>query len=497
MPYSDPKKSTSKDSDISADTGVTVTDWIGDHQHQGGIEDYKGARKRSISTLARNSNSHEKNGSWPSDPDHPYNVYRDMPVLVDEDEVSVVMESGPRGIVVVFGGFLLIFGIIGYVSVYGLFQSEYVRIYGEKGYTQSDISWIGSLSSGFQFGFTIICGPIMNRFGHKIILWAGCIIGTLGLLLASWCNDVWQIYLTQGIIFGIGASFLNLAATAIPPLWYEKHRGLAMGVCFCGAGVGGLALGFIIPALINKVDIWWTLRIYALMFFVMTAFSAIVMRAPRQLSGPPVPVKKNVLHVTMMKSPRFLLWFASALMFGFAYVIPFTFVPSFAGDVIGLDPNVEGGHLLSIMSGANIVGRIVIGFVGDRLGAYPVALFSFIVAPLSCILWMFSTTKGMLIGFTIIYGFFSGAWFTLVASITSQLVDLENLGSGITLVFLINTPGNLFTIPIASKIIGSQGYKTAIGYDIAMWGGTAMFMAILVFYDLIRANMKRSHAAEL
>ena len=54
---------------------------------------------------------------------------------------------------------------------------------------------------------------------------------------------------------------LNLAATAILPHWYDKHHGLAMGICFCSAGVGGFALGFIIPAPFDAVVIYWTLRI--------------------------------------------------------------------------------------------------------------------------------------------------------------------------------------------------------------------------------------------
>ncbi|KAK3840525.1 MAG: major facilitator superfamily domain-containing protein [Linnemannia elongata] len=392
------------------------------------------------------------------------------------DDDGVVMEGGYRGYLVVFGGFLVT--LIGYVSIYGVFQAKYNDIYGARGSTQSSISFVGSLASGFQFGFTIIAGPAMNRFGHKITLWAGCIIASLGLLLASWCTELWQLYLTQGVMFGIGASFLNIAATAIPPLWYDKNRGLAMGICFCGAGVGGLGLGFAIPALINAVDIYWTLRIFAIFHFVCTAFAAIVMRAPRQLAGPPVEAKREVMNWSLMKDYGFMLWFLCSCLFGFAYVVPFAYVPSFAKDVIGLDPNVQGGQLLAIMSGANAVGRIIIGIAGDRLGAIPIAGVSFIGTGASCFIWMFSKTHGALIAFSIVYGFFSGAFFTMIASITANIVGLADLGSGLTIIYLINTPGNLFTLPIAGKIFEQAGnYKAMIGYDAAMWfaGGLVLF----------------------
>ncbi|KAF9990235.1 hypothetical protein BGZ75_003127, partial [Mortierella antarctica] len=226
-----------------------------------------------------------KNERWGDDPIHPHHhLSRHASVNATFDE-GVVMEAGFRGYLVVFGGFLIILAAIGYVSIYGIFQSKYNEIYGAQGKTQSSISFVGSLACGFQFGFTIVAGPVMNRFGHKL----------------------WQLYLTQGVMFGIGASLLNLAATAIPPLWYDKHRGLAMGICFCGAGVGGLVLGFAIPALINALDVFWTMRIYAIFHFVCTAFAALVMRAPRQLSGPPVVAKKDMMNLAIMKDPGFML----------------------------------------------------------------------------------------------------------------------------------------------------------------------------------------------
>ncbi|ORZ17537.1 major facilitator superfamily domain-containing protein [Lobosporangium transversale] len=399
-------------------------------------------------------------------------------------EDGVVMESGIRGYLVVFGGFLIILAAIGYVSIYGIFQSQYTDIYAAKGASASSVSFVGSLAVGFQFGFTIISGPVMNRFGYKVVLWSGTIVGSLGLLLASWATELWHLYLTQGVMFGIGVSLLNLAATAIPPLWYAKNRSLAMGICFCGAGVGGLVLGFIIPALINAVGIYWTLRIFAIFHFVCTAFASLVMRAPRQLSGPPIDIRKDTINLQILKDPGFMLWFISAALFGFAYVVPFTYVPSYAKDVVGLDPNVQGGQLLSIMSAANAVGRVMIGIAADRIGAIRVATFTFVAAGASCFIWMFSHSYGALVGFAIVHGFFSGGFFTLVASITANIVGLTHLGSGLTIIFLTNTPGNLFTLPIAGKIVDSVGgYKAMVGYNAAMYLGTGLLLCILMFYN--------------
>ncbi|KAG0241419.1 hypothetical protein BGW41_005990 [Actinomortierella wolfii] len=407
----------------------------------------------------------------------------------DED---VVMESGWRGYLVVLGGFLVILAAIGFVSIAGIFQAKWLEIYSEQGKSPSQISFISSLATGFQFGFTLIAGPVMNRFGYKVILYSGCIIGSAGLLLASWTTELWQLYITQGVMFGIGASLLNLAATAIPPLWYDKHRGTAMGICFSGAGIGGLIFGFVIPALIKSLDVYWALRIFAIFHFVCSLFAAIVMRAPRQLSGPPIQAKKDVMDWSMMKDFGFMLWFLAAALYGFAYVIPFIFIPDYAKDVVGLDAVSQGGALLSIISGCNAVGRIIIGAAGDRLGSIRVAAVCFMITGASCFIWMFATSHGALIGFSIVYGIFSGSFFTLVASITANIVGLAALGSGLTVILLTNTPGNLFTGPIAGKLLeNTGGYKAMAGYNAALYlvGGGILFL-LMVYNHYTRRSDK-------
>ncbi|KAF9583417.1 hypothetical protein BGW38_009522, partial [Lunasporangiospora selenospora] len=93
-------------------------------------------------------------------------------------------------------------------------------------------------------------------------------------------------------------------------------------------------------------------------------------------------------------------------------------------------------------------------------------------------------THGALIGFSIMYGFFSGSFFTLVASITANIVGLPNLGSGLTIIFLTNTPGNLFTLPIAGKIFGDDlAYKPMIGYNAALYIAGSLLFIVLMGYN--------------
>jgi MFS family permease len=77
------------------------------------------------------------------------------------------------------------------------------------------------------------------------------------------------LYLTQGVLFGVGASLAYYPAIAVPSQYFVKHRGLAIGIAVSGTGLGGFALAPLTNALINMVDIFWTLRILAITVFVV------------------------------------------------------------------------------------------------------------------------------------------------------------------------------------------------------------------------------------
>lgn len=60
-------------------------------------------------------------------------------------------------------------------------------------------------------------------------------------VLASCATEAWQIFFTQGILYGVGGIFLNFVHVSIFPEWFDKRKGQAMGVIWLGYRAGGLA----------------------------------------------------------------------------------------------------------------------------------------------------------------------------------------------------------------------------------------------------------------
>jgi hypothetical protein len=55
-------------------------------------------------------------------------------------------------------------------------------------------------------------------------------LAPLGLILASFATQLWQIYLTQGLLFGIGGALVFSPSISLPPQWFVKYRSLATGI---------------------------------------------------------------------------------------------------------------------------------------------------------------------------------------------------------------------------------------------------------------------------
>lgn len=97
-------------------------------------------------------------------------------------------------------------------------------------------------------------------------------LSPLGLIGASFANAPWQLYLSEGVLFGLGGCLLYNPSVYLPAQWFKKNRALATGIVYapvytvsvefkvfhqmtyastlsglgvCGTGIGGLALSLV------------------------------------------------------------------------------------------------------------------------------------------------------------------------------------------------------------------------------------------------------------
>jgi MFS family permease len=62
-------------------------------------------------------------------------------------------------------------------------------------------------------------------------------------------------------MYGIGSSLFYFPILSLTPMYFDRHRGFALGLVLSGAGIGGLVLSPVMHTLITTVGISWALRI--------------------------------------------------------------------------------------------------------------------------------------------------------------------------------------------------------------------------------------------
>ncbi|KAG0281963.1 hypothetical protein BGZ95_000028 [Linnemannia exigua] len=169
------------------------------------------------------------------------------------------MDKGLRAWLVVLASTLIqTFAFAPTEFIFGVFEQEYLHIFPSA--SHSSIALIGTIGSSTTFLVGLFSGVISDRWGYRFTSITGTFIMTAALVLASFSTQLWHLYLSQGLLFGIGASLVYFSSVAAPTHWFEKKRGLAMGISASGSGLGGFFLAPLTQLLIERFAVQWTLR---------------------------------------------------------------------------------------------------------------------------------------------------------------------------------------------------------------------------------------------
>src|SRR4029077_9848573 len=121
---------------------------------------------------------------------------------------------------------------------------------------------------------------LQSRIGPRAVATIGGLLFSSGLFLASYTQSLTTLYLTWGLMVGIGLGFGYLAPITVGSKWFPNHRGLVNGLAIGIFAAGSGIFGPIARVLVDSVGWGKTLEAYPRMFFLFTMVGAYLMKDP-------------------------------------------------------------------------------------------------------------------------------------------------------------------------------------------------------------------------
>ncbi|MBN1190433.1 MAG: MFS transporter [Dehalococcoidales bacterium] len=358
---------------------------------------------------------------------------------MSENKVNPAHHSGSRfyyGYIIVILGFLCLMVSAGLWDSFGVFMKP---LLGDFDWTRATVSSSYSLSF-LIFGLMgVIAGGLTDRFGPRLVLtFCGLFLGA-GYLLMSQLNSLWQIFLFEGVIIGVGMSGLYAPIVGMVARWFVKRRGLMTGVVLAGLGCGQLVGPIVISRLIDAHD--WRLT-YIFLGIVILVFLVVstqfLRRDPSQMGLKPFGADEirqqssgsvDGAYSLAEATHTWQFWIMMLIKLCYGYYM-FSFVVHIVphGTDLGISP-VNAAILLSISGGGVVIGNFVLGQVVDKIGPRKVFMLCF-AAAMAMMLWLTQSEDLWIlavIGFII--GLANAGNMTSDSPLGVRLFGLKSIGS--------------------------------------------------------------------
>ncbi|KAJ2986980.1 hypothetical protein NUW58_g4762 [Xylaria curta] len=381
----------------------------------------------------------------------------------------------------VAAAFVLYGNTLGLLNTFGAYQRYYETDL-LKEYSPSDISWIGSIQSWFLMAVGVFVGPLYDAGHCRILLLAGTIFVTLGFMLTSVSTAYWSVFLAQGVLTGLGMSFLAIPSVAIvPPYFKPARRPLAMGTATLGSGLAATVYPILFQSLQPVIGFPWAVRVQGFIAFALCLFAVVVAR-PRYASNAKKRTFRNLFKGAGLGDSHFIVYVTSIFFNNLGFFEPLFYLEGYA-DLYGGAGLAVTKYLLPILNGSSIFGRLMPSALSKWVGIINAFIITVFLSAASIFYWTSVFNIAGSIAFAVLYGFFSGGVVAFAPVVLTSLTeDLSYLGTRLGVLNIFKGIGSVVGAPIGGAILrsggGYLGMQLFSAFSVLL---TAVFAGVLQF----------------
>ncbi len=348
--------------------------------------------------------------------------------------LSMVNPSRSSKFYVLGTAFLSLFALVGF-AYYGLsFFFDFMT--GEYGWSRAEVTSgnaLGKLLVGPLFGF--IAGWMIDRFGPKKLMVTGTLLMGTALIGLSFANTLGLFYMFY-ILNALGYVFGGpLPCQVLISRNFDRSRGKAMGMAYLGIGVGGALAPLLSAGL--EARFGWHTALCALGFLIILVATPLPLFMKVKSAAKPNPETHNrpmePLGNLFRNKNFYLLASGSMCSMGAVGGIG-QHLKLYLRDLDYSQP--QAAHVMSTMLLASLAGRLLMGWLADRINRKYVMLIIYLTIASVISMLFVPEFPGRMFLFAVVFGIGMGGDYMIIPLMAGDLFGVRVLGRvmGIVLV---------------------------------------------------------------
>jgi MFS family permease len=395
----------------------------------------------------------------------------------------------------VFYGYVIVaagcFSMALIFSVHYAFGVFFKPLSASFGWTRAMTAGAFSLVWITQGLLSIVMGGLNDKFGPRVVLTIGALLIGGGYLLTSQTHSILEFYVYYGILVGAGLGSTFVPLTSTTARWFVKRRGVMTGIVASGVGVGALVGPPVANWLIANYN--WRVSYHFMGVIVLVGVlvtAQFLRRDPAQMGTRPygagegdrLYVKVGAYGLSLREAAKtWQFWIVSLIFFfyGYTWTAILLHLAPHATD-LGISAS-NAANMISVLGGASILGKVLLGVMADKIGNKKVYLLSFAMMVISLLRLTTITRAGTFDLFALFFGFAYGGLATANSPLVAWLFGMRKHGLIYGICF------NGFTIGCAAgPVLSGHIFDVTHSYRLAFFLCSASALAGLLLTLLLK-----------
>ncbi len=353
-----------------------------------------------------------------------------------------------------------------------------------------DVMGISPTQSGLPFliflalyAFSMpIAGKLIEIFKPSAVAITGSLIISIAYLLSGFCTTITQIIFTYGVLGGIGVGTLYGVPIAMASRWFPQTKGIAIGATLIGFGLSPLVTAPVASVLIETYGVHNTFKLLGAAFLILLPVISMF------FSNPDNYIKDKFKMVVVgddkpiTRHRNFYMLWSLFFITTFSGLMTISISSPFSIQILNLS-NTQAAIILSVLAIFNGFGRLIFGFMNDKIGLKATMIFSFLLLLISSLL-IATVSPGkpiqFIVSMSILWGVFGG-WLTIAPLSVIRFFGEVNSAKNYGKIFTAYGFGAIAGVTLASRVKEITGNYQPVFYIVFIMSIIGLFIIQRMF----------------